>query len=566
MSSSEWAKVEITATTVQKKSAAQVEAEYIAEQWKQLHKEADEALARSDARRAAYEASGGLTFSQVSKSLGWGVTTAKGAQIDTGVRSVLDNATKSTAPIISTAEASLKALAGGGFATNFADLKLGSNPIAEGVSKSIAKMVPPNLASAANVLKAGKLSEMPGLVTGGLSDITGKAKNLFSGGLGSGGVFSPAGIALETETDPSGAEYVKLAKTVFTSGATIEGVTVDIYDGIIHSPQNKVKSILSDVLGAANKGVLGSLKNQLLKSASGSLNISNIASNLNFDTAKGVLNKYKNTLLSGVALNEKDMLKDVYSAIGYDGKSLAFKGGLKGVGENMLNDIKQTFEGETGILSMYKSAKEVLDGDGDTAASLFKIVGNFTENTKFAQLVGLDQQLGIITNVSKALVEMGAITFLDDVIEKIDHKDRNKFIEENLESGINTGNVEFLKWVLKHTSGAKILASYPDAIKLIVSAYSPEVDASGNISREAYLDLVGCLNRLSPDWDNVGTRHGQKVLDYSLFSTFNRQGQLAILASGVREHIAALIGAEQYNGDFNTVQHLQVRYPNYPIA
>ena len=566
MSSSEWAKVEITATTVQKKSAAQVEAEYLSEQWKQLHKEADEALARSNARRAAYEASGGLTFSQVSKSLGWGVTTAKGAQIDTGVRSVLDNATKSTAPIISTAEASLKALAGGGFATNFADLKLGSNPIAEGVSKSIAKMVPPNLASAANVLKAGKLSEMPGLVTGGLSDITGKAKNLFSGGLGSGGVFSPAGIALETETDPSGAEYVKLAKTVFTSGATIEGVTVDIYDGIINSPQNKVKSILSDVLGAANKGILGSLKNQLLKSASNTLNIAAIKDNINFDTAKGVLDKYKNNLLSGIPLNQKDMLKDVYSAIGYDGKSLAFKGGLKGVGENMLNDIKQTFEGETGILSMYKSAKEVLDGDGDTAANLFKIVGNFTENTKFAQLVGLDQQLGIITNVSKALVEMGAITFLDDVIEKIDHKDRNKFIEENLESGISTGNVEFLKWVLKHTSGAKILASYPDAIKLIVSAYSPEVDESGNISREAYLDLVGCLNKLSPDWDNVGTRHGQKVLDYGLFSTFNRQGQLAILASGVREHIAALIGAEQYNGDFNTVQHLQVRYPNYPIA
>ena len=523
MSSSEWAKVEITATTKRTKSAAQVEAEWRAQQY-------------------------------------------KGAQIDTGTRSKLDGSTKSTAPVISSAEDSLRALAGGGFATNFSPLKLGSNPLSEGASKSLAKMVPPNLASAANVLKAGKLGEMPGLVTGSLSDLSSKTKNLFSGGLGSGGVFNPAGIALETETDPSGAQYVKLAKTVFTSGATIEGVTVDIYDGIVHSPQNKVKSILNDVLGAANRGVLGSLKNQLLKSAGGALNISNIASNLNFDTAKGVLNKYKNSILAGVPLNEKDMLKDVYSAIGYDGKSLAFEGGLKGVGENMLNDVKKSFEMETGIISMYKTTKEVLDGDGDTAENLFKIVGNFTDSARFARLVGLGEQLNIITNVSKALVEMGAINFLDDVIEKIDHKDRNKFIEDNLESGISTGNVEFLKWALRHSSGAKILASYPDAIKLIVSSYSPQIDDAGNIPKQAYLDLVSCLNELSPEWDNVGRRNGLKVLDYGLFASFNRQGQLAILASGVREHIAALIGSEQYAGDFDAVQHFQVRYPDYPIV
>lgn len=566
MSNSEWAKVEITATTRQTKSAAQVEAEYQAQQWSELRKEADAAYARSVARRKQFEAQGGLTFEGVSKSLGWGLLTSKGAKIDTGTRSVLDNASKSSAPIISTAEDSLRTLAGGGFATNFSGLKLGSTPLSSGASKSLAKLVPNNLSGATNILNAGKLSQTPGLITGSLSDIAKGGKNLLSGGLGSGGVFNPAGVALETETDPSGAQYVKLAKTVFTSGSTVEGVTVDIYDGIIHSPQNKVKSILNDVLGAANRGVLGSLKNQLLKSANGSLNISNIVSNLNFDTAKGVLDKYKNSLLSGVPLNQKDMLKDVYSAIGYDGKSLAFKGGLKGVGENMLNDIKKSFEGETGIISMYKQTKEILDGDGDTAENLFRIVGNFTENTRFAQLVGLDQQLGIITNVSKALVDMGAITFLDDVIEKIDHKDRSKFIEDNLESGISTGNVEFLKWVLKHTSGAKILASYPDAIKTIVSAYSPQVDDSGNIPKQAYLDLVECLNKLSKDWDNVGHRHGLKVLDYNLFASFNTQGKLAVLSSGVREHIAALIGSEQYNGDFDTVQHLQVRYPNYPIA
>jgi hypothetical protein len=41
MSSSEWAKVEITATTVQKRSAAEVEAEWRAQQNKELNASID---------------------------------------------------------------------------------------------------------------------------------------------------------------------------------------------------------------------------------------------------------------------------------------------------------------------------------------------------------------------------------------------------------------------------------------------------------------------------------------------------------------------------------------------
>lgn len=558
--SSEWAKVEITATTKQLKSAAQVEAEWRA-------KELAEINARIDAsQKRLKDANANLVgVNDVKKALGWDFKVGSGANIDTGTRAVLDNATKSTSPIINSAEQNLRALSGGGFITNFTGVKVGEVPINAEMGKNLAKMLPTNLGTTTELLKAGKISQVPGLVTGNVSDLVSNAKNIFGGTTGQAGLFNPAGIALPTETDPSGATYVKLAKTVFTSGTTVEAATVDIYADTLNSPQNSVKSVLSDILDAANKGVLGSIKNQLLKSASGSLNISKIANNVNFNTAKGVLDKYKNTLLSGVPLNQKDMLKDVYEAVGYDGKSLSFKGGLQGVGENMLNDIKNSFEGETGILSMYKSAKEVLDGDSDTAASLFKIVGNFTSNTKFAQLVGLDEQLGIITNVSKALVDMGAIDFLEDVIEKIDHKDRDKFIEDNIESGINSGNVEFLKFALKHSSGAKILASFPDAIHRIVASFSPSVGEDGNITKQTYLDLVSCLTQIDPGWDNVGINHGRKIMDLSVFSAFNQQAKLAVLESGNREHISALISAENYAGAFDIVLNLQVRYPDYPI-
>lgn len=558
--SSEWAKVEITATTKQIKSAAQVEAEWRSKELAEINAGIDASQKRLNDANANL-----VGVNDVKKALGWDFKVASGANIDKGTRAVLDNATKSTSPIINSAEQNLRALSGGGFITNFTGVNVGEVPINTEMGKNLAKMLPTNLATTTELLKAGKISQAPGLVTGNISDLASNAKNIFGGGGGQSGLFNPAGVALPTETDPSGATYVKLAKTVFTSGTTIEAETVDIYGDTLNSPQNRVKSVLSDILGAANKGILGSLKNQLLRSANGSLNLSNITSNVNFETAKGVLDKYKNNLLSGIPLNQKDMLKDVYEAVGYDGKSLSFKGGLQGVGENMLKDIKNVFEGETGILSMYKSAKEVLDGDGDIAAHLFKIVGNFTENTKFAQLVGLDQQLDIITNVSKALVDMGAIEFLDEVIEKIDHKDRDKFIEGNLATGLGSGNVEFLKFALKHTTGAKILASYPDAISIIVSSFSPSVDVDGNITKKDYQDLVSCLSSIDPNWDNDGISHGHKIMDLSVFAKFNRQAKLAVLESGNREHISALISGENYAGAFDIVLNLQVRYPDYPI-
>ena len=561
--SDEWAKVEITATTKQTKSAAQVEAEWRAQQFAEINARADASLARMNAANAAFDNG---AVGNLKKALGWETTKEKGATLDTGTRSVLDTVPKSVSPILGSAEERLRSLAGGGFITNFSGVSVGNVPINAEVGKSLANMLPGNLATTTDLLQAGKITEVPGMVLGGISDLAGKSKNLFNGGMSQLGVFNPAGVALETETDPSGASYVKLAKTVFTSGTTVEALPVDIYDNIIHSPQNKVKSILSDVLGAANRSFLGSLKNTLLNAADKSQLASNLTGSLNLNTAKGVLDKYKNSLLSGVPLTKEGMLKDVYEAVGYDGKSLSFKGGLQGVGENMLNDIKKNFESETGILSMYKDVKKVLDGDSDTAATLFKIVGNFTDNARFAQLVGLGEQLDIITNVSKALVEMGAVNFLDDVIEKIDHKDRDKFISQNLESGIATGNVEFLQWALKHTSGAKILAAYPNAISSIVSSYNPSVDEGGNVSKKAYTDLVDVLGKIDHEWDIVGTRKEGKIYDYAVFSSFNRQAKLAILAGGNRQHISALISAENFGGTFDTALHLQVRYPDYPIV
>ena len=558
--SNEWAKVEITATTKRTKSAAQVEAEYRANEWAQLNDRIDANRAKLAKAGAKLNSSAGMTA--LKKAISWDATVATGAKIDNGNKSVLDKSAKSNSPITNSAEENLRNLAGGGFANSFTGMSLGSS-LADGVSKKLSKLLPTKLATNTEVVKAGAIKQVPGLVTGGLSDISSNSKNLLGGGLGQSGGFNPAGVAFDTTSDPSSGNYIKLATSVFTSGTTVLGETVDIYDNIDHSPQNKVKSILSDVLGAANSSVLGSLKTVLLKAAGGANNLTGTSLSLN--AAKETLGKFKNTLLSGVPLTKDGMLTDLYESIGYDGKTLAFKGGLKGIGESMLGEITKNMDGQTGLISLYKGTKKILDGDGDTASNLFKIVENFTGNTQFAGLLDLGAEFKIIANVSKALIEMGAIEQLEKVFEKIDHKDRDRYIADNLETGINSGDVEFLKFALKNMSGAKILAAYPDVIVRIASAFRPKVDDDDNINVTDYYELVECLNSITPNWDSAGTHHGLKVYDYGVFSMFNNQAKLAILASNKREHIAALISAENFQGIFDIGPQLQVRYPDYPI-
>lgn len=556
---SEWEKVEITATTKQTKSAEQVEAEYVAKQWADLRKEAEAADARSKAALAVSANSMGVVG--LNKFLGIDKTGAGSGKIDVGAKSLLDNAAGAKSPIVNSAEQQLRSLAGGGYAASFGNV---GNLMSSPAGKALAGMLPTNLATSMNKIMAGGLGPAKDLMSGGLSGLTSNVKGLLGGGTG--GSFNPIGLVLGDEIKPSGADFIKLAKPVFTSGTTLQGETVDIYDKSLQSPQNKVKSILSDVLSAANESVLGSISKNLLKAAGNSANISNMLGEVNLDTAKGVLNKFKNTLLSGVPLTKDGMLKDLYSAVGYDGKSLEFRGGLKGIGESMMKDITKNIDGQTGLVTLYKDVKKVLDGDYDTAETLFKIVDNFTgSNAAFAGLIDYTNEFKIISNVSKALIQMGAIDELDRVIEKIDHKDRDKFIEDNLSTGLQTGDVNFLKFALRKSSGPKILASYPDAVSMVVGSFTPKVDVGDNVLASEYTDLVSCLSQLTPDWDSAGIVNGKKVMDLGVFSKFNQQAKLAILAAGNREHIAALIAAENYGAVYDILPQLQVRYPEYPI-
>lgn len=555
----EWSKVEITATTKQTKSAEQVHAE----EWARLNKEADAALERAAARNAQRGDSPGSRFAdmiyggnpavdektkrkadeaKIWESVEITATTKRTKSAEQvikeyGNKSNLDKSIKAL-PSTGNAEKDLENLARGNIP--LAGLKLG-NIFGGGAKSDTTK---------------GNSASQEIVALGGVGGMF--------GGLGTTGGFDPLGGPMRAEDSsvPSAGSYVALANTVFSSGSSETGETVDIYADTLNSPQNKIKSVLSDVMGVVNSSVRGTLAKTLLSAASKTNMISGFVSKA---SAGDVLDRFKNDLLDGVPLTKDGMTKALFETVGYDGKSLNFQGGIKGLGESMMKDITQQIDGTTGLLTVYKGAKLIVDGNYDTAEGIFKILDNVTGNVAFSGFMDVASKFKILNTVTRSLINLGAPEYFDKIIESLTHEDKEKYLEDGLEAALPAGDLDFILTALKHISGSWIIAHYPNAISSIAAGYTPQLSIDSQITKEEYGKLTQVLNALDPNWDRVGVRHGVVLYDYNLFSRFNTQARMAIVAGGNRTHISCLLSSEGFAGTYDTVGELSLRYPNYPI-
>lgn len=555
----EWSKVEITATTRQTKSAEQVNAE----EWAKLNKEADAALERAAARNAQRGDSPGSRFADLIYGGNPAVDEKTKRKVDEAKiwESVEITATtkrtKSAEQVIkeygdkSKLDKSIKALPSTGNAErDLENLARGNIPITG--------------------LKLGNI------FGGGIKDDTGKGNSASQeivalggiggmfGGLGATGGFDPLGSVVRTDASstPSAGTYVTLANTVFSSGSSDMGETVDIYADTLNSPQNKIKSVLSDVMDVVNSSVRGTLAKTLFSAASKTNMITGYISK---DTAGMVLDRFKSDLLSGVPFTKDGMTKSLFETVGYDGKSLNFKGGLKGLGESMMKDITEQIDGSTGLVAIYKGAKLIVDGDYDTAEGIFKILDNVTNNTVLSGFMDMTNKFKILNTITQSLINLGAPEYFDSIIEKLDRDDKEKYLRDNLDGALSSGDLDFILTALKHISGNWIIAHYPNAISSIAAGYTPQLSIDGQVTKEEYSKLIQVLNSIDENWDRVGVRHGVVLYDYNLFSNFNTQARMAIVAGGNRAHISCLLSSEDFAGTYDTVGELSLRYPNYPI-
>lgn len=377
------------------------------------------------------------------------------------------------------------------------------------------------------------------------------------GGTGNSGTLDGVGGTTRASTD-----LVKLANPVFTAGGSEKGATVDIYKGTINSPQNAVQSILNDVLGVAGRGLSGLLKNSLA-SATASMNI--ISGITSEGAATNVLDKFKSSVLSGVPLTNASVKKIIYESIGYDGKSLNFKDGINGVGKEVLKDIVDNVDGVKGIMSLYNGVEVLTKSDVNTTQAIFQIIDNFSKDAGNGVLLDIATKLNIMKTVTQSVMNLGIPDVFKKMYDKLTDKEKDRYVQANLEGGLEAGDLSFLELALDHRGRDWVLSTYPNAVNILVSSYTPVTSPDGYVDRSEYTKFIDILNRLDPDWHTVGNRSGVNVGNLNVFSNFNKQAKLAFIAGGDRYMIRNMLLGEKFGTIFNTLNELQKRHPYYPI-
>ena len=383
--------------------------------------------------------------------------------------------------------------------------------------------------------------------------------------LGVGQVTSVGGMNINTgstSTTEMVNNNIKLATPTFTSGTTATTVKTDIYGEVLNSPQNKITTVLgniTDSLFSSAKTGLGKLLGDQVK------NLGVIGKALDIKTAENIFNKCKKAIVDGEGLTKEGFGKMVCDEIGYDGKSLRFDGGVKGLLKSTYSDIAENFDKATGLVSLANGTRAILHGNYDTAEGVFKIFESITGNSQLTSFFDVSSQMKVFSALTKTLANVGAVSYFDKIIEKIDKKDINKYINENLKSMVGAGDIDFLESALKVRSSEWLLNSYPNLIESLVSSYDPNKNEYGDVTKEEFERFVDMLYRLNPTWYTVGKRGDNIVYHYGLLSKFNDRAREAFLICRRKDIIPHLIISESFGGTYDCLTVVQARYPNVAI-
>lgn len=404
-----------------------------------------------------------------------------------------------------------------------------------------------------NGLVGGKSSSGAVVDSSKLSEVGSNLTGTTTGTLG-------ANNGLGSYADAAG--KVKLARPVFTAGTSDVGATVDIYGDTLNSPQNKIKSVIGDVLGIVNTGISGILQGELAKARS-KMNLISAVTDSN--VAKGILDQYKSNLLNGVPLTNDSMKSILYKAVGYSGSDTSFASALENAKKTMLGDIVKNVDGSTGLITLYKNAELVIKGDYSTADGILKMVGNITSNTQLGSFLDLTNQMKLVSAVTKTLYNLGIPDIFEDIYNKLTHNDKERYVRENIASAASEGDIDFVEFALKYYNGSWLLSNYPNIIRSIVSSYKPKTDLDGSVSKAEYERLISILARIDVDWWVAKTVNGVKVGNLNVFASFNNHARLAFLTTEDRNMIRNMLIGEKYGTVYNTIDELQKRHPYFPI-
>lgn len=372
----------------------------------------------------------------------------------------------------------------------------------------------------------------------------------------SAGTFNKAGDAVKEptgkETKPSAEKDVTLANPLFVTGASTTAVPVDVYATQVQSPQNKIKSVLSDVIGAINKRLGGVLSGKLgqLGKAAGALG--NLA-----DKSKigGVLDVLKKDILNGVPITKDGLGKVLQEGLGLTRDVFELKENWRNIRENMMGEITSLLDDKTGLISLYGDVQKVLKGDISFTEGLFQIIENITGNTSLGKFLDLEGEFKIIKAITGTIANFGGKELFKKLFDRVHPSMKDQYIQEGIEETILQGDIEFILFAIEEGYDiSKILAIYPDLLRRLVSEYRPRYNDNDIFNIASHERLMNVLSKISTTWYYIP---GTTKYYIDLFRAFNDSATEALVQTRNRTLISVLAASEFIFPEIDIIEELE---------
>lgn len=370
------------------------------------------------------------------------------------------------------------------------------------------------------------------------------------------GTFNKAGDAVKEptgkETKASAEKDVTLANPLFVTGASTTAVPVDVYANQIQSPQNKIKSVLGDVIGAINKRLGGVLSGKLSQYSKTFGVLGNIA-----DRGKigAVFDTLKKDILNGVPLTKDGLGKVLEEGLGLTKEVFNLKENWRDLRQNMMDDITSILDGKTGLVSLYGDVRKVLNGDLSFTEGLFQIIENITGNTELGKFLDLENEFKIIKAITGTIANFGGKEIFKKLFDRVHPEKKDEYIHGGIIDTVMQGDIEFLLFAIEEGYDiTKILAIYPDLIRRLVSEYQPRYNDNDIFNIASHERLMTVLAKINPTWYYLD---GTKKYDIELFRLFNDMATEALIQTRNRTLISMLAASEFIFPEIDILEELE---------
>lgn len=252
------------------------------------------------------------------------------------------------------------------------------------------------------------------------------------------------------------------------------------------------------------------------------------------------------------------------------GRVASVVGGNNGILSKMSNTVKATIVNTLGVegskvdavLSTIGGVTRVAQyGDMTRMSDMMDIFGAVTGNEELMQMTDLSAEAAFLGGLMKEVIQLGipdAITTLMD--QASNDNQRYRIAYDNLDLGVNSGDVLTMNALVDRLGGATVRTTYPGFVKDFLSRYRRPLTVDGAQFPTIKAEMIAMFVKVDPYWDQA-LYGGGYIPSLAPFSNISDDAK-AVFMSTPTHQVQVLLAAQAKEVDI--LNWIKTNYPYFP--